>query len=235
VAKQRLTRKEIRQPDRLISLGVQMAGWVKSHVKPVLCGCAGGILAIGLMIGWSAWRSHRYQQAEDLLYTAIKLIKTAGNTVDPSTSSKATILLQDLTRNYARTPAAALAYWHLGHLYFAQKDYLSALNAYKQARDLSYRGSKSVFPALITMNIALAQEATQACAEAISSFETVLQSSARWLREGAYLGMGRCYESQGAMDKALATYDRALTEEISEPFRRTLEERVQLLGSSKKG
>lgn len=234
MAKQRLTRKEIRQPDHLISFSVQMADWVKNHVKFILYSCVGAILVIGLMSAWSSWRSRRYQQAENLLYEAIKLTKTAENTVDPAAREKATALLQGITHNYASTPAAALAYWHLGHLHFSQKDYASALTAYKQARERLHRHSKSSLPALITMNIASAQEATQACADAITNFEMVLQSSAQWLREAAYLGIGRCYESQGATDKALATYDRALAEDTNESFRRSIEERVRLLEASKK-
>jgi len=234
VAKQRLTRKEIRQPDHLISFSVQIADWVNNHVKFILYSCIGVILVIGLTIAWSSWRNHRYQQAENLLYEAMKLTKTAEDTVGPAGREKVTALLQDITHNYASTPAAALAYWHLGHLHFSQKDYANALTAYTQARDRLHRRSESSLPAMITMNIASVQEATQACADAVTNFEMVLQSSAQWLREAAYLGMGRCYESQGASDKALATYDRALAEDTNEAFRRSIEERVRLLEAAKK-
>ena len=73
------------------------------------------------------------------------MTKTAENTADPVWAETATALLQDITHNYASTPAAALAYWHLGHLHFSQKDYANALNAYTQARDRLRRDSKSCY------------------------------------------------------------------------------------------
>jgi predicted negative regulator of RcsB-dependent stress response len=234
VAKQRLTRKEMRQPDHLISFSVQMADWVKNHVKVVLYSCAGVVLIIGLIIAWSAAKHRQYQQAETFLYEALKLTKTTENTDDPSGREKAAVLLQNITLNYASTPAAALASWHLGHLHFSQKDYAKALTAYQQARKRLHRQSESSLPTLITLNIAYALESTQACPEAIANFETVLQSSAQWLREAAYLGIGRCYESLGAKDQALAAYQRALAEDASEAFRRSVEERVRFLEASKK-
>lgn len=235
MAKQRLTRKEMRQPDQLISFGVQIADWVKNHARLILYSGVGVVLVIGSLAFWSSSRSRRYQAAENLLYEAIKLKKTTENTIDVAGQEKATALLQDITHNYASAPAAALAYWHLGHAHFAQKEYAKALTAYQQARERLHRHGKSSLPALIALNIASAQEATQACPEAITNFETVLQSSVPWLREAAYLGIGRCHESQGTTDKALATYDRALAEDISESFRRSIEERVRFLVAAKKG
>ena len=85
-------------------------------------------------------------------------------------------------------------------------------------------------PVLISLNIGYTQEVSDLCDGAIRSFEQVLQSSAHWLRGEALLGIGRCHEKQGAIDEAINTYDRALSETaLDATIRQKVEEqRVRL-------
>jgi tetratricopeptide (TPR) repeat protein len=128
-----------------------------------------------------------------------------------------------------------LAYWHLGHLYFEGADYPAALAAYRQAQQRLSKATQPLMMALVTLDVAYAQEASGACdPDAIASFEAVLQLPAHWLRGEAYLGIGRCHEHTGALQKAVAIYERALSDrEISEGTRQTLSERLAFLQSSK--
>jgi predicted negative regulator of RcsB-dependent stress response len=239
VARRRLTRKEIKQPDQFVSYTVQIFDWTKEHTKHLLYGGAGILVLIGLILGWFAWQRHRYQQAEVLLYEAVKLLKadnTAGSeqAVDQADREQAMQRLQTITHDFRGTEVAALAHWHLGHLYFERGDYAAALAAYEQARRVMAHESRRLMVALITLDIGYAQEASGVCDQAITSFEDVVQSSAEWLRGEAFLGMGRCYESKGATDKAMAVYDRALSDAaVSDSVRQRLEERqarLQALG-----
>jgi tetratricopeptide (TPR) repeat protein len=236
VPRQRLTRKEIKQPDQFISYTAQAINWAKEHTKQLSYGALGVLIIIGLTAGWSAWQRQRHRKAEVLLYQAVKLLNTSrGDTADTNTTAKPDLekamqQLQSITRDYRGTQASAMAHWYLGHLYFERGDYAAALAAYEQTRRALASDNQRLMPALVSLDMGYAQEASGACDKAIASYENVLQSSAAWLRGEAFLGMGRCYERTGATDKALAIYDRALSDpEVNDTVRQHIEERQAYL------
>lgn len=231
MAEQRLSRKEIRQPDQFVSLSVQIAVWIKAHTVFLIYGIGMVAVAATLMTGWWAWQKHREQQADIALYEATKFMRTPS-----ANHSKAVAQLQTLVSDYKGTAAAALAYWHLGHLYFERENYPAALTAYRQAQQRLNKSDQPLMVVLATLDVAYAQEASGACdPEAITGFEAVLQLPAYWLRGEAYLGIGRCHEKTGGSRKAVAIYERALSDrEIDEVTRQTISERLALLQSSAK-
>jgi predicted negative regulator of RcsB-dependent stress response len=231
VAEQRLSRKEIRQPDQFVSLSVQIAAWIKAHTVFLIYGIGVVAVAATLMTGWWAWQKHREQQADIALYEATKFMRT------PSANRlKAVDPLQKLVSDYRGTAATALAYWYLGHLYFEGENYPAALTAYRQAQQRLSRADQPLMVALTTLDVAYAQEASGACdPDALMGFEAVLQLPAHWLRGEAYLGIGRCHEKTGASRKAVAVYERALSDRaIDEVTRQMISERLALLQPSPK-
>jgi len=230
VAEQRLSRKEIRQPDQFISFSVQAFNWVQEHSRYLIYGALAVLMAAALFTGWSAWQKKREQRAEIALYEATKLIHVTTNI---SNRSQAIERLRKLVSDYGSTPATALAYWRLGHLYFEEGEYPAALTAYKQAQQRLTKASQSFMLALATLDVGYAQEATGTCNQAITSFDAVLQLPAHWLRGEAYLGIGRCHESTGAPQKARAIYERALSDgEVNEVTRQAISERSGFLQPS---
>lgn len=222
MAERRLTQKDIKQPDQFISFSIQAVEWAKGHTAHILYGALGVVIIIGLVIGWGIWQTQRRHTAEVLLYEAVRLLKNNENTA----TEQAREQLQRITRDYGATPAAALAAWHLGHLYLQRGDYAAALSAYEQAHHWSPAGHTLLLPSLITLNIAYAQEGLGNYEKARASFEAVVQSTADWLHGEAFLGVGRCYEKTGAAAKALATYEQALSKAtVSGAIRQQIEER----------
>jgi len=224
VAEQRLSRKEIRQPDQFISFSVQILEWTKEHSPYLISGTLGIIVVVALLTGWSAWQKHREQQAEIVLYESTKLINATARATN---RSQVLGHLQKLVSDYGSTPAATLAYWHLGHLYFETGEYAAALTAYKQAQQRFTRASQPLMLAVVILDVGYAQEASGLCEQAITSFEAVLQLPAHWLRGEAYLGLGRCHESTGALRKAVTIYERALSDgEVNEVTRQAISEHL---------
>lgn len=231
VAEQRLSRREIRQPDQFVSLSVQIAAWIKAHTRSLLYGVVALVVGITLITGWWAWQKHREQQADIALYEAAKFLQMPA-----ANRTKAVEALQRLVSEYERTAAAAMAYWHLGHLHFEGENYPAALTAYRQTQQRLSKKAQPLLVALVTLDVAYAQEANGTCdPDAITSFEAVLQLSAPWLRREAYLGIGRCYEHTGAPHKAVALYERALSDkEIDEVTRQMISERLAFLQQTPK-
>jgi len=231
VAEQRLSRKEIRQPDQFVFLSVQIAAWIKEHTGPLIYGVVAVVVGIILITGWWAWQKHRAQQADIALYEAVKFLHMPA-----ANRTKAVEQLQRLVSEYEGTAAAAMAYWHLGHMHFEGENYPAALTAYRQTQQRLRREAQPLLVALATLDVAYAQEASGTCdPDAIASFEAVLQLSAPWLRREAYLGIGRCYEHTGAPHKAVALYERALADkEIDEGTRQMIAERLAFLQQAPK-
>jgi predicted negative regulator of RcsB-dependent stress response len=222
VANQRLSRKELlKQPDQFISWTATALTWGKQHLKHILYGVVGLVVALGLIVGWTNWQKHRTQRAMALLYEAVQLLKTPETTTPdtetPNVANEATVQkgvtqLQAVSRDYGGTPAGALAHWHLGHYHFGQGDYTAALAAYEQARQTLSGQREPLTAALVTLDVAYAQEASGACPQAIASYEAVQHTAIPWLQGEALFGLGRCYEQSGAKEKAIAVYERALAE-----------------------
>lgn len=245
MARQRLTRKEIKQPDQFISYTVRSLDWAKAHLHHILYGVLGILIIIGLAIAWSSWRQQRLQKAEVLLYQAVKLLnaegqdttsESGGKPEDRANREQARQQLLAITRDYSGSQVGALAQWHLGHVYYERAEYAKALAAYEEARRGIGQDNKRLIPSLVRLNIGYAQEASGDCARALSSYEEVVQSSASWLRGEAFLSMGRCYESTGALDDALAVYDRALADvDVSGAIRQSIEDRQTRLQAQMAG
>lgn len=234
MARQRLTRKEIKQPDQFISYTVQTLDWVKAHVTQLLYGALGVVAVVALLVAWSAWQASRLQRSEVLLYEAVRLLNP-GETGEQSrvTAQEREVVVQKLkglVEAYPGTPAAALGHWHLGQQYYAQREYPSALASYRQALALLNDDEQRLIPALVTLNIAYGHEASGACEQAIESYQSVLQSSLLWLHGEAFLGVGRCHETLGAIQQAQDVYARALSnEEVQGAVRQRLQERQATL------
>jgi predicted negative regulator of RcsB-dependent stress response len=186
--------------------------WVKNHVGYLLYGMLGILAIIGALGAWSVWQKQRQQQAEILLYEAVKSLNSDAGEHGNSAPNQALSKLQHITEEFSTTPSSAFAYWYLGHQYYEKGDYAAALVAYHQAQRRFSRQQDLFMPVLIGLNIGYTQEASNLCGEAIGNFERVLQSSAHWLRGEAFLGIGRCHEKKGAINEAISTYDRALSD-----------------------
>jgi predicted negative regulator of RcsB-dependent stress response len=219
----------MKQPDQFVSYSVRFMEWTKSHVSSLLYGVFGILAIVGVLVAWSVWQKQRQQQAEILLYEAVKLLHPDGERGNPA-PNEALAKLQHIAEEFSATPSSAFAYWYLGHQYYEQGDYTAALNAYQQAQRRFSRQQDLLMPVLIRLNIGYTQEALNLYDKAIENFEHVLQSSAHWLRGEAFLGIGRCHEKRGAIDEAISTYDRALSDTTLDATTRQKveEQRVQL-------
>ena len=230
MARHRITRKELlRQPDQFITRSARVIAWVEMNAASILYGAGAVILAVVLIGGWFVWRTNRHARAEALLFEAMN---AGGNgevaQQDASLNDRMINGLQSLVRDYGGTPAAIQAYWNLGRLYFARAEYVAALEAFEQARSRLSDSDNALMSAMISLNVAYAEEAQGSCEQALQNFESVLNApAATWLRSEAYLGMGRCHEQSGLPEKAVEVYDRGLADpEVNGPAREQLEERL---------
>jgi predicted negative regulator of RcsB-dependent stress response len=234
VAKQqRMSRKEVlNRPDPSDIFATQVSAaidWAKDNLRYILYGASAVVVVVVFFVAWTSWQGHRREQASTLLHQALKLVDDKADAKQAANLDQAIERLQAITKEYGHTPAGARASWHLGHLYFARGEMAKALQAYQVARR-RLPNRQPLSSTLAILDMGYAQEATDACDEAVTSYESVLQSPIYWLRGEAYLGMGRCHEKMGATEEAIEDYDRALADvHVSGTTQQTISERLARL------
>ena len=188
------------------------------------------MVLIGIVMAWSTWQKRREQQATVHFYETKKLLNVSGRPNESTERLRAKEQLENLVQDYSNTATATMAYWYLGQLAFETRDYTKALNAYQQAQHkLASRQNSAMFAA-VTLGAAYAQEASGMYQEAMTNFDTVLQSSAHWLYSEAYLGLGRCYKLTQEETRANALLNRLLSDQnLSESTRQSLSEQLVFL------
>ncbi len=230
-----MSRKEVlnqADPSEIFAMRVSIAAdWVKDNLRYILYGALGLIVIAAIVVAWNSWQHHRRETASVMLHQALKLVKTDPNAQQQQAADpdQAMQQLKTITEKYGRTPAGARAFWYLGHLYMSQGKSADALKAYDVARR-RMPNRQSLSTTLAMLNMGYAQESTDACGDAVTTYESVQQSPIQWLRGEAYLGMGRCHEKTGDTEKAIEVYDRALADiSITGSTQQTISERLARL------
>jgi tetratricopeptide (TPR) repeat protein len=186
------------------------------------------VLALGLLI-WavSAYSNKKEAQASRLLAQAQALLHPisteaeAGQPVpaepqaDPEEAARALTLLQDVAENYKRTEAGKVARILLGQRYYEEGDYDAAIDTYEAF--LKKANPKPELKAMAREGLAYAHEAKEDFAQAAICYEQLSKSSLTNVQGWAYLGMARCYERLGEVQKATDAYRTLLADHPQHP------------------
>lgn len=230
MAEQRLTRKDMKEPDQFLSVSMRVFHWFQENVKLLMFWALGVMCLVGIFLIWSTWHSHREQKARTLFYEAKKSFDTSSRNPDTTDRRRAMAQFDTLVRDYGHTSVSALSYWYLGQLAFEGGDYTTALTSYQHAQRRLSHTANTPMTATVTLSMGYAQEATGKCDQAVPNFDTVLHSSAHWLRGEAYMGLGRCYRQAGDGTKLVTLSERVLTDKsLSELSRQNISEQLTFL------
>jgi len=222
----RITRKEIKQPDEFITFSARAIEFAQAHTREIIIGVA-SVLALGLLI-WAmiAYSNKKEAQASRLLAQAQALLQPnpteaqAGQPVpaeaqaDPEEAAQALVLLQDVVENYKRTEASRVARILLGQRYYEQGDYDAAIGTYVA---FLKKAKKPELKAMAREGLAYTHEAKEDFAQAAICYEQLSQSSLTNAQGWACLGMARCYERLGEVQKAADAYRTLLADHPQHP------------------
>lgn len=218
----RITRKEIKQPDEFISFSARAFEFAQTHTRKIIIGAA-SVLALALLM-WavSAYSNKKEAQASRLLAQAQELLQPispeaqagqpvpAAGKVDPEASARALALLQDVVDHYKRTEAGKVAWILLGQRQYEEGNFDAAIDTYEAF--LKKGGRKPELKAMAREGLAYAHEAKEDFAQAAIYYEQLSKSSLTNVQGWAFLGMARCYESLGEVQKAIDAYRTLLAD-----------------------
>ncbi len=238
----KITRKEIKQPDEFITLSGRAIEWARGHVREVIIGVA-LLLALGLALwAWSVYAAKQEARASHLLAEAQALLRppapaTAGGQAadnrtakaDPDAEARALALLQDLAKNYRRTDASRVGRLLLAQGYYEDGKYDEAIEMYE---DFLKTGSKPELKAMAQEGLAYSYEAKKNFTHALDAYEKLSRMPLANVQGWAYMGMARCYERLGKLQKAIDTYRKLLAEYPQHPDARVAKATIARLTQS---
>ena len=164
--KKSISRKELlKKPDEFITTSNKIANWVTVHYQKVIWVGAVVVLVAGAFFGYRAYAAHQEKQGREAYFSALEL---------PEITQKIK-KLSAVTTDYPRTQGAQKAWISLGHLYYQQKDFTRALNAYRSA--LSRGKLLPEFQSLINESLAYVLEEKGDLKGAADTFSQILEGT----------------------------------------------------------
>jgi len=197
--KKSISRKELlKKPDEFITTSNIIANWVTLHARKVIWVGAVVVLVAGAVFGYRAYAAYQEKQGREAYFAALELPE-----ITPKIKK-----LSEVTTDYPRTRGAQKAWISLGHLYYQQKDYTRALNAYRSA--LSRGTLPPEIHSLINESLAYVLEEKGDLKGAADTFNQLLKGSDPLLKENAHLNLARVYTKLGQTKEAKSTYQDLL-------------------------
>lgn len=226
-ATKKITRKEIKQPDEFITLSTRGFEFARKHTRELVIGIACALL-VGLAFwAWSIYSDKREVKASNMLLQAQTLLQpnpdeteaaqtaTSEGRPDSEAAGKAIALLQDVVDNYRHTEANGLARILLGEQDYKEGNYDAAIATYEGY--LKKTGRKPELTAMAQEGVAYSYEAKGDFSQALSYYEKLSRTTLATAQGWGYLGMARCYEKLGELQKAVDAYRALLTEYPQHP------------------
>jgi tetratricopeptide (TPR) repeat protein len=193
--KKSISRKELlKKPDEFITTSNKIANWVTLHSRKVIWVGAVVVLVAGAVFGYRAYAAYQEKQGREAYFAALELPE-----ITPKIKK-----LSEVTTDYPRTRGAQKAWISLGHLYYQQKDYTRALNAYRSA--LSRGTLPPEIQSLINESLAYVLEEKGDLKGAADTFNQIVKGSDPLLKENAHLNLARVYTKLGQTKEAKSTY-----------------------------
>lgn len=198
--RQRISRKDIRQPDRFMVLMGQCLDLVKRYRNALIGTGVAVMVAAGAVSGWAYYRSYRMNLASEAYNNALQEYR----------EGRYEAALESFQSLHAQgeAPYDAMAELYVANSYIALDQPAKAVEALAAGTGNADEGFL-VQVKLVTLG--LAQEMNQACSDALRSLDRALDRQGP-LRQEAMLAKARCNNRLGKKQEALAAYKDYLKE-----------------------
>lgn len=191
----RITRKELRQPDRFQVATEQALEFYRSH-QNLFFAAIGALTLIGVVIlGWQMFKERQNVAAAQEFTKATELYQ--------SEKYREALAALEKVQQYRWSRYAGLAYLYEANSHIALGELDKALNSGQRAVTASR--PNTLYRQLALMALANAAEQKNDCRQAIESYNEAHKIAAAQQAE-ALLGKARCLEKTGDTAGALAAY-----------------------------
>ncbi len=206
-ASRRITRKQLRQPDKFQVFSDQALEYFAAH-KALMAAAAGAIIIFALALwGWQLFKQRQNVAASHEFTRALALYE--GDKYSEAISAF------EKVQSYRWSRYAVLAHLYLANSYLATKQLDKALNAGE--RSIVATKPESLYRQIALVTLGETEEQMQRCKPAIEHFSEA-QKIPSALESRATLGKARCAEALGDTQTALEAYKDYLKNNPGSPL-----------------
>lgn len=180
---------------------------------------SGAFILLLLLAGvgaWGWWSSYQASGLTELALATHHAQEALGSESSAQSRQAAITALQRVIDRYPRLGVLPQAAYQLGNLYYEDRDYERAREAYQLALDKDAQGTLAT---LSRLGVAYSWEAQGEPSRALAAFQAAVEgvTPEDFLYEELMLAIGRSHELLGERDLALETYRRLLNERPQSP------------------
>ena len=198
--RQRISRKDIRQPDRFMVLMGQCLDLVKRYRNALIGTGVAVVVVAGAVSGWHYYRGYQRDLASQAYNKALREYQEGRY--------EAALESFESLRAQGEAPYDSLADLYVANSYIALKQPAKAVEALAATSAKEHEG---FLTQVMLVTLGLAQEMNDACGDALQSLDRALERQGP-LRQEAMLGKARCNARLGKSQEALAAYNAYLKE-----------------------
>lgn len=206
-ASRRITRKQLRQPDRFQIAFESAVEYLQTHKRLVFSVVAAAIVIMAIMWGWQFFKATQDVAASHEFTKALALYQNE--------KYRDAIAAFDSVKTFRWSRYAVLAHLYLANSYLATNEVDKAISAAQ--RSLTATRPNTLYRQIALFTLASAEEQKKQCRAAIEHYSNA-QSIAGALQSSAALGKARCAEELGDTQTAVATYKEYLKDNPGSPL-----------------
>lgn len=201
----KITRQELKEPDKLQVAFWKLVDYVSKNRKKVLITSIIATACIAAVFSWFIY-SDRYEKKAQEKYRQAYDFDLKGGVRGSDHALQGYL---DLTAGYPRSKAAKIAYYRLGGLYYQQGKYDDSIATYEKFLKSSF--SDPVLNCLANFGIGYALEAKSDYANALKAFDKAMAVyPGDRLAVIGNRNIARIYEQLNDIPKSLEYYKKAL-------------------------
>ncbi len=210
MAGKKISRKQLlKEPDEFITTTGKIISFLQENRRQVtrygiiiLAVLAAGLLGYSYF-RWEEGKAQTIQQQALQIYQEAH--SAAGNTEkEKEAFQKALEKFKEAYRTSGRGTIGQISQIYIGNCHYALKEYDPAIQAYSRCLEGPFR-------AVVAQSLGYCYEAKGEFSKAQENFQIMVESGAASDQEEGLLGVARCYEALNQKEKALETYQKALT------------------------
>jgi predicted negative regulator of RcsB-dependent stress response len=206
-AGRKISRKELRQPDRFQVASENALDYFNHHKNLVFAAAAGVVIIVAVIWGWQIFKERQNVTASQEFTKAMALYQ--------SEKYPDAIAAFETVKSYRWSHYAILAHLYLANSYLATNDLDKAVN--EAQRSVAATSPNSFYRQIALVTLASAEEQKKQCKTAIEHYSEA-QTIAGALQSRAILGKARCAEELGDINTAVTAYKEYVKENPGSPF-----------------
>lgn len=206
-ASRRITRKQLRQPDKFQVASESALEYIQAHKALVFSAAAAAVVIIAIVWGWQIFKARQDVAASHEFTKALTLYQ--------SEKYRDAIAAFETVKTFRWSRYAVLAHLYLANSYLATKEIDKAISAAQ--RSLTATRPNTLYRQIALFALASAEEQKNQCQAAVEHYNEAQKINGA-LQANAALAKARCAEQLGDIKTAIATYKEYLKENPGSPF-----------------